>query len=136
MARISSAPWMQPSSPNGPCRALKATSGLSRASTSATSRPTSTRVTRKPPASSASAQAVPDESDTGRSLDQPPISTATCLAMAAPPLDLRVALQWLTTVNHDRGALCEENAEDGLATRCWASVFLAHEGCDLAPGGE
>jgi hypothetical protein len=49
------------------------------------SRPTSMRVTRYPPASKASAQALPELSDTGRSLDQPPISTATCLAMTPPP---------------------------------------------------
>ena len=35
-------------------------------------------------ASSASAQALPDESDTGRSLDQPPIRTATCFDMTPP----------------------------------------------------
>ena len=72
----------------GAVQRVEGDSGRSRASTSATSRWTSTRVTRNPSASRASAQALPDERDTGRSLDQPPIRTATCLAMTPPPAEL------------------------------------------------
>src|ERR1700680_2199308 len=81
MRRISRMPWMVPSSPGRPCSTLKATSGLSLASTSATSRPTSMRATRWPWASSASAQALPERSEISRSADQPPIKTATCFIL-------------------------------------------------------
>src|SRR5271165_7125263 len=46
MRSTSSTPWMVPSSPTRPCRALKATSGLRRARVSAMERSTSMRVTR------------------------------------------------------------------------------------------
>src|SRR5580692_4927362 len=84
MARISSRPWIAPSSPGRPCSRLSATSGFAVLSASATSRSTSMRVTRKPCRSSASAQAVPERSDTSRSADQPPMRTATCWVMCSP----------------------------------------------------
>src|SRR4051812_32314447 len=71
-------PWTVPSSPGVPCRALNTTSGLASRRRSATSRPMSMRVTRCPNPSSASATPAPLSSDTSRSDDQPPISTATC----------------------------------------------------------
>src|SRR5437879_4417241 len=49
------------------------------------SRPTSIWVTRCPSRSSASAQYLPDRSETSRSADQPPIRTATCLLMVLSP---------------------------------------------------
>src|SRR3546814_2435772 len=78
MPIISSRPCMQPSSPKGPCSALKATSGFTSASCWATSRPTSISLTVKPSSRSALAQARPEVSETSRSDDQPPIRTATC----------------------------------------------------------
>src|SRR5215467_13724237 len=90
MPRISSTPCNVPSSPGRPCRTLKAMSGLSVRSAVATSRPTSTRVTRCPLRSSASAQALPERSDTSRSADQPPIRTTTCFGLviidSQPPI--------------------------------------------------
>src|SRR5262245_45920708 len=83
----SSTPWIVPSSPGRPCSMLSATSGLRPASTVATSGFTSTRDTRNPPRSSASAQALPERRLTSRSADQPPIRTATCFAMRTPPAD-------------------------------------------------
>ena len=70
---------MAPSSPKRPCSALKAASGFNSASLCGASRPTSRRVTLKPSASSARAQASPERSETSRSAERPPISTATCL---------------------------------------------------------
>src|SRR6478672_2655538 len=71
-------PWTLPSSPGVPWRALKTTSGCASRRRWATSRPMSIRVTRWPRHSSASATPPPLISDTSRSADQPPISTATC----------------------------------------------------------
>ena len=73
---------MTPSSPKRPCSALKATSGFSRASNSAASGPTSTRVTRNPSPSSALAQASPERREIGRSAESPPMSTATCFIVS------------------------------------------------------
>src|SRR5579883_873413 len=85
MARISSRPWIAPSSPGRPCSRLSATSGLRALSVWATSRSTSTRLTRKPPCrSSAAAQAAPERNETSRSADQPPMRTATCWVMVHP----------------------------------------------------
>src|SRR3981081_1667668 len=84
MARISSRPWMEPSSPGRPWRRLRAASGFAAASAAATLRSTSMRVTRRPWRSSASAQDLPERSDTSRSADHPPISTATCLVIVLP----------------------------------------------------
>src|SRR5712672_572105 len=84
MARISRRPWMAPSSPGRPCNRLRAASGFAAASAAATLRSTSMRVTRRPWRSSASAQDLPERSETSRSADHPPISTATCLVMIYP----------------------------------------------------
>jgi ActR/RegA family two-component response regulator len=70
-------PCTVPSSPGVPCSALNTTSGAASARRNATSRPMSIRVTRWPRCSSALATPSPLVSETGRSLDQPPISTAT-----------------------------------------------------------
>src|SRR5579863_3402836 len=78
MARVSSTPWTQPSSPQAPWRALKQTSGFSLDNTAAMSRPASTRLTLAPSRSRASAQAAPETRLTSRSADSPPIRTATC----------------------------------------------------------
>src|SRR5215510_518862 len=83
MSRISSMPCNVPSSPGRPCSRLSATSGLSARSVAAISRFTSTRLTRYPERSSASAQALPERKDTSRSADQPPIKTATCFIASA-----------------------------------------------------
>src|SRR5690349_1343709 len=84
MPRTSKSPWIAPSSPGRPCSRLSAASGFAAPSAAATLRSTSIRVTRKPCRSSASAQAFPERSDTSRSADHPPISTATCWVMAFP----------------------------------------------------
>src|SRR5690606_12684665 len=70
-------PCTVPSSPGTPWRALNTTSGAASASRSATCRSMSIRVTRWLRDSSASATPLPLISETGRSLAQPPISTAT-----------------------------------------------------------
>src|SRR5262245_21166405 len=105
MSRISSMPCNVPSSPGRPCSRLSATSGLSARNVAAISRFTSTRLTRYPVRSSASAQALPERNDTSRSADHPPIKTATCFIASAfysKALDLpfefytRVCLYFLT----------------------------------------
>src|SRR3974390_1624920 len=65
-------------------------SGLAAPSAAATLRSTSMLVTRNPCRCSASAQALPERSDTSRSADHPPIRTATCLVISLhpDPLDL------------------------------------------------
>src|SRR5438093_1524356 len=83
MPRISSMPCSVPSSPGRPCSTLSATSGLTVPRTVAMSRPTSMRVTRYPSRTSASAQALPERSDTSRAADQPPIRTATCFIFSS-----------------------------------------------------
>src|SRR3984893_18222862 len=89
MRSISKMPCMMPSSPKRPCSALKATSGRRLASVSAILRSTSTRAILYPSASSAAAQASPERSDTSRSTDRPPISTATCFGISKIQFRLR-----------------------------------------------
>src|SRR6266540_2308727 len=73
----SRSPCTQPSSPQRPWSALKATSIRAARSRSGRSRPTSRSVTSWPFATSASAQALPVLSETSRSVERPPYSTAT-----------------------------------------------------------
>src|SRR4029077_2251447 len=91
MPRTSSIPCSVPSSPGRPCNTFRAASGLSARSVAATSRSTSTRLTRWPVRSSASAHALPERKDTSRSADHPPMRTATCFMISAfqpDPFDL------------------------------------------------
>ena len=69
-------PWTQPSSPQRPCSALKATSGAAAASADARSSPASISTTSNPSCRNAAAHSRPDTSDTSRSAERPPISTA------------------------------------------------------------
>src|SRR3954468_1954621 len=119
MARYSSTPWTVPSSPYGPCRALNATSGRNAASTAPTSRSTSTRVTRYPSLSNASAHAFLEESDTGRSDENPPINTATCLTfIPCPPFDAGfVVMGFLTVSQSVSGGPAPQTKRAGRATR-------------------
>ena len=67
-----------PSSPSRPCRAMNATSGAASRRAGATrSAPTSIAITSWPRRSSASSTRAPDFSETWRSSERPPFSTAT-----------------------------------------------------------
>ena len=68
-----------PSSPSRPCSATNATSGLASVSRATRSGPTSIPITSWPSASSASRTRAPERSDTWRSSERPPSSTATRL---------------------------------------------------------
>src|SRR5258707_1072066 len=79
IARISSSSCTAPSSPSRPCRATNATSGAACSRRCTRSPPTSIAGAWGPSRSSASSTRAPDLSDTCRSSERPPLSTATRL---------------------------------------------------------
>src|SRR3984957_14555505 len=85
MPITSSSSCTVPSSPSRPCRATKAASGRSAISSVTRSGPTSMGRTSWPRRSSASCTLAPDRSDTWRSSERPPFSTATRLKAALGP---------------------------------------------------
>ena len=89
MSRISSSSCTVPSSPSRPCIAMKATSGDASRSRWIRSRPTSSATTSWPSRSSASSTRAPERSDTCRSSERPPFSTATLLTSPPPAASAR-----------------------------------------------
>src|SRR5437763_2516410 len=96
----SSSCWIVPSSPSRPCSAMNAASGRARCSSATSSGPTSSAITSCPSRVSASWACAPERSDTLRSSERPPLSTATlrasfiCLQSSsiAPPADRSLVL--------------------------------------------
>src|SRR5437868_5111744 len=89
-------PCTVPSSPSLPCRALKTQSNPPSRKTSHVLRSISTAVTSWPRPRSASCTWAPERSETSRSAERPPQSTAILTEMGSPPcsddLDLRLEL--------------------------------------------
>ena len=83
MPRISSSSCGVPSSPPGPCRAMKATSGRSSLSERTRSASASRGTTSWPSEARASSTRAPERSDTCRSSELPPFSTATFMTSTA-----------------------------------------------------
>ena len=77
MSIASSSSWTVPSSPSRPCSAMKATSGAASLEHRHEVAPTSIATTSWRSRSSASCTCAPERSETCRSSERPPLSTAT-----------------------------------------------------------
>src|SRR3954452_17835046 len=91
MSRISSSSWGVPSSPLGPWRAMKATSGRSSLSERTSPASASMGITSWPSDTSASSTRAPERSETCRSSELPPFSTATFMRESGLPVG---ATEW------------------------------------------
>src|SRR5947209_17871017 len=130
----SSSSWIVPSSPSRPCRAMNAISGRAASICSTRSPPTSTGTTSCPSRSSASWTRAPDRSDTWRSSERPPLSTATLIelslgALARQPQDVAERLRVRRSVRLARSAVQLRGLHDGMLAgeRSVQGDLLAHD---------